>query len=263
MKWIKWYGQQWLNSTARYELNAAERGLFVDFCSLSSLETIGLQEGQFKIASWQALAHKLNAPLEDVISARDKCLQSRISAQEIPGEGIIITILNWQKYQPLKSPPTPPLEERRGDKRRLDKTRETAKTASGNRASTLKTASTTTTTNEFEENPILKELVKGVEEGLGQMLTPLLGEELAAYSLEYKGPLEWIAEAFKAAVSNNVRRWSYVRAILDRWQATGKSDSRTGTMGNNGSGPSGDFARVGMFSPEAQKLVRDKQTQGG
>lgn len=136
MKWIKWYGQQWLNSTARYELNEAERGLFVDFCSLASVETIGLKEGQFKIASWQALAHKLNSSIENVISARNKCLQSRISATEIPGEGIIVTILNWHKYQPAvlkeKTPPAPPVKENNIlDKIRVDKIRGSPKIVIG------------------------------------------------------------------------------------------------------------------------------------
>lgn len=147
MKWIKWYGQQWLNSTARYELNEAERGLFVDFCSLASCETIGLQEGQFKIASWEALAHKLNASLENVLTARDKCLQSRIGTEEVTGEGIIITILNWHKYQPPfrkekeQTPPTTPVIERDKDNTILEEIRVPRKSSSNKHNSVIKTAS--------------------------------------------------------------------------------------------------------------------------
>jgi len=37
-------------------------------------------------------------------------------------------------------------------------------------------------------------------------------------------PEEWIDKAFTIAVEQNKRRWSYVRAILDRWQTDGIDD---------------------------------------
>jgi DNA replication protein DnaD len=39
-------------------------------------------------------------------------------------------------------------------------------------------------------------------------------------------PAQWIEDALQIAVENNVRRWSYVEAILKRWQEGGR-DERT------------------------------------
>jgi DNA replication protein DnaD len=41
-------------------------------------------------------------------------------------------------------------------------------------------------------------------------------------------PAAWIDEAFKIAVEQNVRKWSYIRAILERWAAEGKNDGKAG-----------------------------------
>jgi len=53
-------------------------------------------------------------------------------------------------------------------------------------------------------------------------LTPLLVDEL----LEAEGtyPASWIEDAFREAVTANVRSWRYIRAILERWAAEGKTD---------------------------------------
>ncbi|HIC89728.1 MAG TPA: DnaD domain protein, partial [Anaerolineae bacterium] len=57
------------------------------------------------------------------------------------------------------------------------------------------------------------------EQNIG-LLQPLIAEELRDAEREF--PPEWIEEAFRIAVENNVRRWKYVRAILDRWAQEGK-----------------------------------------
>lgn len=59
------------------------------------------------------------------------------------------------------------------------------------------------------------------EQNIG-LLQPLIAEQLRDAEQTYPG--EWIAEAFKRAVENNVRRWSYVRAILESWASEGKQD---------------------------------------
>ncbi len=51
------------------------------------------------------------------------------------------------------------------------------------------------------------------EQNIGA-LSPLLVEELKAAEQEYT--TEWIEEAIREAVLNNVRHWKYVRAILGR-----------------------------------------------
>lgn len=57
------------------------------------------------------------------------------------------------------------------------------------------------------------------EQNIG-LLQPLLAEELAEADATY--PREWIEEAFKIAVEQNARKWSYIAAILDRWARDGK-----------------------------------------
>jgi DNA replication protein len=60
------------------------------------------------------------------------------------------------------------------------------------------------------------------EQNIG-LLAPLIADELREAEEQY--PPDWIEEAFKRAVENNVRKWSYVRAILESWAAKGKDDA--------------------------------------
>ena len=60
------------------------------------------------------------------------------------------------------------------------------------------------------------------EQNIGP-LTPLIAEELREAEQTY--PAEWIEEAFRIAVEQNVRRWRYARAILERWRNEGKDDT--------------------------------------
>jgi DnaD/phage-associated family protein len=59
------------------------------------------------------------------------------------------------------------------------------------------------------------------EQNIG-LLQPLIADELRQAERDYPG--DWIEEAFRLAAEANVRRWSYVRAILERWVTEGKSD---------------------------------------
>jgi DNA replication protein len=59
------------------------------------------------------------------------------------------------------------------------------------------------------------------EQNIG-MLQALVADELREAEREY--PAEWIEEAFRLAAEANVRRWSYIRAILERWATEGKGD---------------------------------------
>jgi DnaD/phage-associated family protein len=56
------------------------------------------------------------------------------------------------------------------------------------------------------------------EENIGT-IGPLIAEELKDAEARY--PREWIEAAFREAVSLNKRSWSYVAAILRRWEAEG------------------------------------------
>jgi DnaD/phage-associated family protein len=61
------------------------------------------------------------------------------------------------------------------------------------------------------------------EQNLGLIHSPLLAEELLDAEQTY--PAEWIEEAFRIAVTQNVRRWAYVRRILERWSQEGRGES--------------------------------------
>jgi DNA replication protein len=57
------------------------------------------------------------------------------------------------------------------------------------------------------------------EENIGP-LTPLVSDMLRETEQTYRQ--EWIEEAIRIAVQNNVRRWKYVEAILRSWQEEGR-----------------------------------------
>jgi DnaD/phage-associated family protein len=53
-------------------------------------------------------------------------------------------------------------------------------------------------------------------------ITPMIADQLSESENDY--PAEWIEQAIKIAVTNNVRRWPYVEAILKNWQEEGRDD---------------------------------------
>ena len=57
------------------------------------------------------------------------------------------------------------------------------------------------------------------EQNIGA-LTPMIAETLKGAEERY--PYSWIEEAMEIAVENNVRKWSYINAILEDWQNRGK-----------------------------------------
>ncbi len=60
------------------------------------------------------------------------------------------------------------------------------------------------------------------EDNIG-LISPILADELKDAEVTY--PQEWIEDAFKIAVENNVRKWSYIRAVLDRMATVGRDDT--------------------------------------
>ncbi len=59
------------------------------------------------------------------------------------------------------------------------------------------------------------------EQNIG-MLTPMIADELREAEKLY--PEGWIKDAIKEAVDQNIRKKSYIFAILERWSTEGKSD---------------------------------------
>jgi DNA replication protein len=53
-------------------------------------------------------------------------------------------------------------------------------------------------------------------------LTPLIADSLR--DLEATYPADWIEDAIKIAVEQNVRKLPYVEAVLSRWQSEGRAD---------------------------------------
>lgn len=63
------------------------------------------------------------------------------------------------------------------------------------------------------------------EQNIGP-LTPMVADELRDAEQSY--PVRWIEEAIETAVANNVRKWRYISAILERWRQEGKKDESYG-----------------------------------
>jgi len=59
------------------------------------------------------------------------------------------------------------------------------------------------------------------EDNIG-LLSPILADELRDAEATY--PPDWIEDAFRIAVANNVRKWRYIQAILERWATEGRDD---------------------------------------
>ncbi|MCJ7511365.1 MAG: DnaD domain protein [Anaerolineales bacterium] len=59
------------------------------------------------------------------------------------------------------------------------------------------------------------------EQNIGP-LTPMIAEHLRDAEQTY--PARWIEDAMRIAVANNVRKWSYVQAILKDWQTKGRDE---------------------------------------
>ncbi len=67
---------------------------------------------------------------------------------------------------------------------------------------------------------VLAEIAKCHEENFG-IISPILSEKFKDFVENYRGPVEWIKEAFAEAVKYKNRRWQYVEAILQSWQEKG------------------------------------------
>jgi DnaD/phage-associated family protein len=83
------------------------------------------------------------------------------------------------------------------------------------------------------------------EETIGPVPGAGIAEELTEAEAGFAS--DWIADAFKEAAAQNVRRWAYVRAILARWREEGREESTNGTAerpSSKGRYRSGRYGRV-------------------
>lgn len=83
------------------------------------------------------------------------------------------------------------------------------------------------------------------EENIGA-LTPAIAERLKDAEDDY--PYEWITEAIELAIDNNVRRWAYINAILERWKQEGRADVHEETERPHQSGGKFTTSRWSDFS---------------
>jgi len=63
------------------------------------------------------------------------------------------------------------------------------------------------------------------EQNVG-MLSPMIADELREAEELY--PVEWITEAIREAVGQNIRSWRYISRILERWEHEGRDDGKPG-----------------------------------
>jgi DnaD/phage-associated family protein len=68
------------------------------------------------------------------------------------------------------------------------------------------------------ESPVVAQLFSLYESNIG-IITPMIVDVLQDAINEY--PVEWFEPAIKQAISNNVRKWNYIEAILKRWKIEG------------------------------------------
>jgi DnaD/phage-associated family protein len=85
------------------------------------------------------------------------------------------------------------------------------------------------------------------EENIGT-IGPLIADKLKDAETRY--PPEWIEAAFREAVSLNKRSWSYIAAILRRWEAEGPDYEKAGRD------TEGDQGRRGSLAGRYRHLVR-------
>jgi len=67
------------------------------------------------------------------------------------------------------------------------------------------------------------EIFRCYENNIG-LITPIMADKINDALNTYQQ--DWIIDALKEAVANGVRKWSYVDAILERWQKEGKNSPK-------------------------------------
>ncbi len=102
----------------------------------------------------------------------------------------------------------------------------------------------------------VRDVSRAYEQEIG-MLTPYIREDIEDAIARY--PRDWIIEAIREAAKNNVRTWSYISAILGRWQKNGfKVDTRMKSQ--NMGAPR--YKRQGGATPEVQAIIDEARKKG-
>ena len=116
---------------------------------------------------------------------------------------------------------------------------------------------------EPNENLETAKVFKAYEQEIG-MLTAFTREEVLDAIEHYSH--DWIIEAIKEAAKNNVRKWSYARAILESWKVNGyKTDVRSKKQ-NGKSKQSGSKSYISLAGADVEKyrkLYEQYKQSGG
>ena len=111
-RWFKLYPNECLNSSIRWQLSSAERGVWYDLLAFSAISSnIGLiADRDGKPLPHSFLANRLNIDLELLESALAKCIEERRITEDDGG----IHITNWKIYQ-SEYDRQKPYRQKRGD----------------------------------------------------------------------------------------------------------------------------------------------------
>ncbi len=96
------------------------------------------------------------------------------------------------------------------------------------------------------------------EEHIG-LLSPLVAESLQEAANTY--PPDWISDAFRAAAEANVRKWAYIRAILERWAKEGRGDKAFGNQRSARTGGDGAHDEIDRRRAGRQRADQGRETK--
>jgi len=108
--WIKLWTTEWLTGTTRFELNPAERSIFVDFLILAVISRYPgvicagkYEDGRFRGYPLRWLSGVLNATPKLILSTIEKCEKYekiKVEKNEEDDETLyVIHIINWERFQ--------------------------------------------------------------------------------------------------------------------------------------------------------------------
>jgi DnaD/phage-associated family protein len=120
----------------------------------------------------------------------------------------------------------------------------------------------TTTGGGGENSARNSEIFTAYENNFG-MITPITADQIKATITEFSN--DWIMAAIGEAMKNNVRKWSYVEAVLDRWKVDGfqSKPARGQPTPSNGNGKrkrtTSDVVAEAMAEWEAERAAKEQE----
>jgi len=188
-----------LHNIKIYRLNLAQRGAWAWICLLAGeCDKGGRIEKGGKPLSMDEIADSLHIKSKSERKELDVMIEKMIVAESLVwNDGHVLVVTNFRERNPMLPPN---IKDANSARVKLHRERE------------KQMQDTRLTDGNFAE------YCKIYESNIG-LLAPLIGEQLKELSDKYSS--EWFKEAVKLACSNNVRRLSYISAILDRWKIEG------------------------------------------